>query len=100
MKVGKGLYGPHTADMTVGLSPSPCEKLMPFLGMHVEESVDGTAGCAGRQGPEAAQGLPLRLQPLHGGLREAQAQRAEAAQTAGGPPERHLRPLLHEPRQV
>ena len=33
MKVGKGLYGPHT--------PSPCEKLVPFLGMHVEEGVDG-----------------------------------------------------------
>ena len=32
MKVGKGLYGPHTAD---------CEKLVPFLGMHVEEGVDG-----------------------------------------------------------
>ena len=43
MKVGKGLYGPHTADMAerLGLSPSPCEKLVPFLGMHVEEGVDG-----------------------------------------------------------
>ena len=42
-KVGKGLYGPHTADMAerLGLSPSPCEKLVPFLGMHVEEGVDG-----------------------------------------------------------
>ena len=31
MKVGKGLYGPHTADMAerLGLSPSPCEKLVP-----------------------------------------------------------------------
>ena len=38
MKVGKGLYGPRTADM---LSTSPCEKLVPFLGMHVEEGVDG-----------------------------------------------------------
>ena len=93
MKVGKGLYGPHTADMAerLGLSPSPCEKLVPFLGMHVLE---------------AAQGLPLRLQPLHGGLHGAQAQRAEAAQDGGergrreAHPERHLRPLLHEPRQV
>ena len=25
----------------LGLSPSPCEKLVPFLGMHVEEGVDG-----------------------------------------------------------
>ena len=43
MKVGKGLCGPHTADMAerLGLSPSPCEKLVPFLGMHVEEGVDG-----------------------------------------------------------
>ena len=43
MKVGKGLYGPHTADMAerLGLSPSPCEKLVPFLGMRVEEGVDG-----------------------------------------------------------
>ena len=41
MKVGKGLYGPRTADMAegLGLSPSPCEKLVPFLGMHVEEGV-------------------------------------------------------------
>ena len=40
MKVGKG---PRTADMAerLGLSPSPCEKLVPFLGMHVEEGVDG-----------------------------------------------------------
>ena len=36
---------------------------------------------AGRQGLEAAQGLPLRLQPLHGGLHGAQAQRAEAARS-------------------
>ena len=43
MKVGKGLYGPHTADMAerLGLSPLPCKKLVPFLGMHVEEGVDG-----------------------------------------------------------
>ena len=43
MKVGKGLYGPHTADMAerLGLSPSPCEKLVPFLGMRVEEGVGG-----------------------------------------------------------
>ena len=43
MKVGKGLCGPHSADMAerLGLSPSPCEKLVPFLGMHVEEGVDG-----------------------------------------------------------
>ena len=43
MKVGKGLYGPRTADMAerLGLSPSPCEKLVPFLDMHVEEGVDG-----------------------------------------------------------
>ena len=35
------MYGPHTADMAerLGLSPSPCEKLVPFLGMHVEEGV-------------------------------------------------------------
>ena len=25
----------------LGLSPSPCKKLVPFLGMHVEEGVDG-----------------------------------------------------------
>ena len=68
MKVGKGLYGPHTADMAerLGLSPLPCEKLVPFLGTHVEEGVDGKpARRAGRQGLEAAQGLPLRLQPQH-----------------------------------
>ena len=43
LKSRKGLYGPHTADMAerLGLSPSPCEKLVPFLGMHVEEGVDG-----------------------------------------------------------
>ena len=43
MKVGKGLYGPHTANMAerLDLSPSPCEKLVPFLGMHLEEGVDG-----------------------------------------------------------
>ena len=102
-------YGLRTADMAerLGLSPSPCEKLVPFLGMHVEEGVDGKRlKFAGRQGLEAAQGLPLRLQPLHGGLHGAQAQRAEAAQDGGergcqeGHPERHLRPLLHEPRQV
>ena len=112
MKVGKGLYGPHTADMAerLGLSPSPCEKLVPFLGMHVEEGVDGKRLKFLRdvlgQGLEAAQGLPLRLQPLHGGLHGAQAQRAEAAQDRGcreggeAHPERYLRPLLHEPRQV
>ena len=36
-KVGKGLSGPHTADMAerLGLSPSPWRSLCPF-GMHVE----------------------------------------------------------------
>ena len=111
MKVGKGLYGPHTADMAerLGLSPAPCEKLVPFLGMHVEEGVDGKRlKFLWAPGLEAAQGLPLRLQPL-GGLHGAQAQRAEAAQDGGergrreggeADLERHLRPLLHEPRQV
>ena len=43
MKVGKGLHGPHTAVMAerLGLSPTPCEKLVPFLGIYVEEGVDG-----------------------------------------------------------
>ena len=67
------------------------------------------AGRAGCQDLEAAQSLPLCLQPLHGGFHGAQAQRAEAAQDGGergrreggeAHPERHLRPLLHEPRQV
>ena len=73
MKVGKGLYGPHTADMAerLGLSPSLCEKLCPSSG---RQAAQVPAGRAGRQGLE---GLPLRLQPLHGGLHEAQAQRAE-----------------------
>ena len=43
MKVGPGMYGPHTAAMaaSLGIAPSPCEKLVPFLGMHVREGVDG-----------------------------------------------------------
>ena len=43
MKVGPGMYGPHTAAMaaSLGVAPSPCEKLVPFLGMHVCEGVDG-----------------------------------------------------------
>ena len=41
--IGKGLYGPHAATMVerLGISHSPCEKLVPFLGMHVKEGVDG-----------------------------------------------------------
>ena len=37
------MYGPHTAAMaaSLGIAPSPCEKLVPFLGMHVREGVDG-----------------------------------------------------------
>ena len=40
-------------------------------------------GRAGWQDLEAAQSLPLRLQPLHGGFHGAQAQRAETAQDGG-----------------
>ena len=59
MKVVKGLYGPRTADMAERLSlfPSPCEKLVPFLGVHVEEQA-AQVPAGGRQGLEAAQGLP------------------------------------------
>ena len=41
MKVGKGLYGPRAADMAerLGLSPSPCEKLVPFRQLKTAGSV-------------------------------------------------------------
>ena len=87
-------------------SASPPRPARSFCG---RQAAQVPAGRAGRQGLEAAQTLPLRLQPLHGGLHGAQAQRAEAAQDGGergrreggeAHPERHLRPLLHEPRQV
>ena len=43
MKVGPGMYGPRTAAIAAsfGVAPSPCEKLVPFLGMRVREGVDG-----------------------------------------------------------
>ena len=112
MKVGKGLYGPRTADMAerLGLSPSPCEKLVPFLGTHVEEGVDGKRLKFLRDvlGARVWRLHRLRLQPLHGGLHGAQAQHSERRQLKTGSvvaekvvhPERHLRPLLREPRQV
>ena len=70
MKVGKGLYGPRTADTAerLGISPSPCEKLVPFLGMHVEE--------------EAARAYRFACSPFMAGFTELK-QRAEATQDGG-----------------
>ena len=35
------LHDPADMAERLGLSPSPCKKLVPFLGMHVEEGMDG-----------------------------------------------------------
>ena len=64
-------------------SASPRRPALPRRGGRGRQAAQVLAGRAGRQGLEAAQGLPLRLQPLHGGLHGAQAQRAEAAQDGG-----------------
>ena len=87
MKVGKGLYGPCTADMAerLGLSPSPCEKLVPFLGMHVEEGVDG------KRLKFLRDVLGARVWRLH------RAYRFACSPFMAGFMEL---PLLHEPRQV
>ena len=85
MKVGKGLCGPHTADMAerLGISPSPCE-LVPFLGMHVEEGVDGKRlGTCWGPGSGAAQSLPLRLQPFMAGFMELKHCKRRQLKTAG-----------------
>ena len=67
MKVGKGLCGPHTADMAerLGLSPSPCEKLAPFLNKGVDgkrlkflRGVPWAPGSGGCTGPTASPAAP------------------------------------------
>ena len=115
MKVGKGLYGPHTADMAerLGLSPSPCEKLVPFLGMHVEEGVDGKRlkflrDVLGARVWRLRKTYRFACSPFMAGFMKLKHSERRQLKTAGSVvreggeahPERHLRPLLHEPRQV
>ena len=67
MKVGKGLYGPRTADMAerLGLSPSPCKKLG-----RGRQAAQVSAERAGRQGLEAAQRLRFACSPFMAGFME------------------------------
>ena len=115
MKVGPGMYGPHTAAMaaSLGVAPSPCEKLVPFLGMHVCEGVDGKRlkflrDVLGARVWRLHRAYRFRCEPFMAGfmgLKHRERRELKEAGSVGreggeAHPERHLRPVLHEPRQV
>ena len=85
MKVGKGLYGPHTADMAerLGLSPSPCEKLVPFLGTHVEEGVDGRRDVLGARVWRLHRAYRFACSPFMAGFMELKHSERRQLKTAG-----------------
>ena len=67
------VHHPHTADMAerLSLSPSPCKKLVPFLGVRVEEGVDGKRLKFLRDVLGArVWSLPLRLELKHSERRQ------------------------------
>ena len=85
MKVGKGLYGPHTADMAerLGLSPSPCKKLVPFLGTHVGKRLKFLRDVLGARVWRLHRAYRFACSPFMAGFMELKHSERRQLKTAG-----------------